>query len=247
MNGMMSDVAGGAAGAVVGGLVVAQSEGGGLVMTVWEMLLKGGWSMIPLAAVSLAALAIVAERFVLTRRTRVAPGGLLEALVSSRHDHARCLDACRANPSPLASVIGAALRPGGQTRERQEKNMAEAGQREIRKLRERMRLLSALPQAATMLGLLGTVIGMIRTFTVIAASADALGKTERLAQGIHEAWTATAAGLVIAVPTILAYQILLGRIDAAAAALDGAASLWLDAEPTSMTIAEPVGGVVVTA
>jgi biopolymer transport protein ExbB len=96
-----------------------------------------------------------------------------------------------------------------------------------------MRLLSAIPQVATMMGLLGTVLGMIRTFTVIAASGESLGKTERLAQGIHEAWTATAGGLIIAIPTLLAFQIIMGRIDAAAAALDGAARLWLDAPETT--------------
>ena len=89
-------------------------------------------------------------------------------------------------------------------------------------------LVAALPQAATMLGLLGTVLGMIRTFTVVAASADSLGKTERLAQGIHEAWTATAGGLIVAIPTLLAYHIIMARIDAAAAALDHAAALWLN-------------------
>lgn len=227
-------------------MMLAQDDAAGAISTVWQMLLKGGWSMIPLGLVSLASLAIVVERFVLTRRSRVVPAGQLEAVMAARHDTGRGLAACAAQPSPLAAVIAAGLKPAGATREQQEKRMGEAAHREIRKLRERMRILSALPQAATMLGLLGTVIGMIRTFTVIAASADALGKTERLAQGIHEAWTATAAGLVIAVPTILAYHMLLSRIDAAAAALDSAANLWLEADgveaarPAAAVVAEPV-------
>ena len=122
--------------------------------------------------------------------------------------------------------------------------MLEVGQREVQKLRTRMRLLSALPQTATMLGLLGTVFGMIRTFTVVAASGESLGKTERLAQGIYEAWTATAAGLVVAIPTLLAYHLIMGRIDSAAAALDRVAAAWLegDGEPggTPEARAEPV-------
>jgi hypothetical protein len=71
---------------------------------------------------------------------------------------------------------------------------------------------------------------------VIAASGESLGKAERLAQGIHEAWTATAGGLVIAIPTLLAYHILMSRIDAAAAALDSAAKLWLDADANESVV-----------
>src|ERR1041384_7107982 len=87
--------------------------------------------------------------------------------------------------------------------------------------------------------LLGTVVGMIRTFTVIAASGESLGKTERLAQGIHEAWTATAGGLIIAIPTLLAFQVLMSRSDAAAAALDGAARLWLEADEAPVPAPDP--------
>jgi biopolymer transport protein ExbB len=202
----------------------------GLVATVWDMTVKGGWFMIPLAATSLIAMTIVVERFVVTRPGRVVPRGLLEALASLRHKPREALAKCEGDSSPLAGVIAAAVRSQGQGRALQEKAVAEAGERELRKLRHRMRLLSCLPQVATMLGLLGTVFGMIRTFTVVAASADSLGKTERLAQGIHEAWTATAGGLLIAIPTLVAFQVLMGRIDGAAAALDSAAGLWLDAD-----------------
>lgn len=204
----------------------------GLVGTVLDMIVKGGWIMVPLALTSLVAMTIVAERFLITRRTKLVPPGLLETLVASRDQPDRALAACQGAPSPLAAVILAGLRPAKLTRERQEAQMAEAAQRELRKLKHHMRLLSCLPQAATMLGLLGTVIGMIRTFTVIAASGEALGKTERLAQGIYEAWSATAAGLAIAIPTIIAYHLLQARLDHASAALDSAATLWLDSPPT---------------
>ncbi len=202
----------------------------GIVSTVWDMTVRGGLIMIPLAICSLAAMTIIVERLILTRRTRIVPPALLEALTALRHDPRRALDRCATDPSPLASVILAAVKARGEPRQQQERAVSEAGEREMRKVRQRMRLLSSLPQVATMLGLLGTVIGMIRTFTVVAASADSLGKTERLAQGIHEAWTATAGGLIVAIPTLLAYHIIMGRIDAAAAALDNAANLWLSAE-----------------
>ncbi|MEK6700886.1 MAG: MotA/TolQ/ExbB proton channel family protein [Planctomycetota bacterium] len=201
---------------------------GSIVSTVWDMTVRGGWIMIPLALCSLVAMTIVAERLILTRRGRVVPPALLESLIALRHDPRRALDTCSSDSSPLAPVILAAIKSRSLPKAQQEQAVAQAGEREIRKIRQRMRLLSALPQAATMLGLLGTVLGMIRTFTVVAASADSLGKTERLAQGIHEAWTATAGGLIVAIPTLLAYHIIMARIDAAAAALDHAAALWLN-------------------
>lgn len=215
---------------------------GSIVSTVWDMTVKGGWIMIPLALCSLVAMTIIAERLILTRRVRVVPPVLLESLMALRHDPRRALDKCTSDQSPLAAVILAALKSRALPLAQQERAIGEAGEREIRKIRQRMRLLSALPQSATMLGLLGTVMGMIRTFTVVAASADSLGKTERLAQGIHEAWTATAGGLIIAIPTLLAYHIILARIDAAAAALDNAAALWLSPadEPIAAAPARPV-------
>lgn len=217
----------------------APAQSPGLVTTVLEMIMKGGWVMVPLALTSLAAMTIVVERFLVTRRRSIVPPGLLETLLSSRDQPERSLAACQASPSALAAVVTAGLRPAGVGRDRQEAQMSEAAHREARKLRQRMRVLSCLPQASTMLGLLGTVIGMIRTFTVIAASGDSLGKTERLAQGIYEAWSATAAGLAIAIPTMLAYHLLQARIDQAVAALDSAASLWLDTPATPAPVATP--------
>jgi biopolymer transport protein ExbB len=205
---------------------------GSIVSTVWDITLRGGWFMIPIALTSLVAMTIVIERLIVTRPPRIVPPALLESLAALRHQPRQAVAKCAADPSPLAAVIAAALKSRTQPRLLQEKAIAQAGERELTKLRLRMRLLSALPQVATMLGLLGTVLGMIRTFTTVAASGESLGKTERLAQGIHEAWTATAGGLVIAIPTLLAFQIIMGRIDAAAAALDSAARMWLDADET---------------
>lgn len=196
--------------------------------SMWDLALKGGWIMIPIGACSLLALTIVVERVLVLRRARILPPGLVPALAAAKDRPSEATQRCAADGSPAAMVIAAAIRSRGQTRAERERLIEEAGARQVVKFRQRMRVLSSLPQVATMLGLLGTVMGMIRTFTVVAASGESLGKTERLAQGIYEAWTATAAGLVIAIPALLAYHMILGRIDAAAAALDLAATAWLD-------------------
>jgi len=209
--------------------LAAAPAGGEPAMSVFEVVVKGGWVMAPIGICSLIALAIIVERAVTLRKARVAPPGLVEAVRPLRRDPERALETCDA--SPLARVIAAAIKARNEPAEVRDRRVEEAARREIGRLRKGLRLLSAIPQTATMLGLLGTVIGMIRTFTVIAASGESLGKTERLAKGIYEAWTATAAGLAVAIPALIAYQLLLAKLDGAAAALDESMARYLDDDP----------------
>jgi biopolymer transport protein ExbB len=88
--------------------------------------------------------------------------------------------------------------------------------------------MSVLPQVSTMLGLLGTVFGMIKTFQAVAASSEALGKTELLAKGIYEAWTATAGGILVAIPVMIAYHVLMGKVDARTTEIEKVATDWME-------------------
>lgn len=203
------------------------------VGSVWDLLVKGGPIMIPIGLVSLIALAVGAERSVTLRRRSVVPSGFLAGVDALRHDARRAIDFCRQSPSPIANLVLAALKAQGERREVIERAVEEAGQRERMRFRRFMRLMSALPQMATMLGLLGTIFGMIKTFQAVAASGQALGKTEMLAKGIFEAWTATAAGLLVAIPVLAVYQLLMGRIDAAMVELDTAVSEWMERDRSS--------------
>jgi biopolymer transport protein ExbB len=160
-------------------------------------------------------------------------------------DSHRALEVCRANGSPVARVLAEAVRRRHEPRELMERHVEEAGAREIVPLRQRMRVLSALPQVATMLGLLGTVFGMIKTFQQVAATSEALGKTESLAEGIFEAWTCTAGGLFVAIPVLLAFQWLMARIDLLTADIDRAASEFIERmnaspAPAQLPAVEPV-------
>ncbi|HYE98547.1 MAG TPA: MotA/TolQ/ExbB proton channel family protein, partial [Planctomycetota bacterium] len=92
-----------------------------------------------------------------------------------------------------------------------EKTVQDAAEREAGQMRRSLRPLSAVAQLAPLLGLLGTVYGMITAFQ--AASAAGVGKGEQLAAGIYEALVTTAAGLTVAIPALLAHQILSGKID----------------------------------
>lgn len=201
---------------------------GARIESVWDFVLKGGPTMLVIGLCSLVALAVIVERLIVLRRRYVIPDGFVAGLRAAAGDRTRALDLCDRDDSPIARILAAAVRRRGQPIETIEKAVADAGTREMVRLRHRMRLLSALPQVATMLGLLGTIFGMIKTFQAVAASGQSLGKTEMLAQGIFEAWTCTAAGLLVAIPVLIAYHVLMGRIDALAVEMDRVAADWIE-------------------
>lgn len=200
------------------------------IESVWDFVIKGGPTMGVIIFCSLVALTVIVERMIVLRRRAVAPADFVVALKALGPDRQRAIEYCRANNSPLANVLAAAIQRRGESRESIEKAVRDAGGREMIRLRARMRLLGALPQVATMLGLLGTIFGMIKTFQSVATSGQSLGKTEMLAKGIFEAWTNTAAGLLVAIPVLVAYHMLMGRIDSAAVALDKIATDWIEQE-----------------
>jgi biopolymer transport protein ExbB len=184
--------------------------------------------MVAIGLCSMLALTVIVERGVILRRRGIIPPHFLGSLKALAADQRRAMEFCQADDSPAAAVLAAVLRHRGKDAEKMEKAVRDAGSRVLVRLRRRMRLLSALPQVSTMLGLLGTIFGMIKTFQAVAASGQTLGKTELLAKGIFEAWANTAAGLLVAIPVLVAYQVLMGRIDGAAAELDAVAVEWIE-------------------
>lgn len=203
------------------------------IKTIFQLAIQGGLVMIPILALSIIALAIIVERLVVLRRSRVIPPAFLASLPARLDEPDVTLAACKANSSPVASILATVIRRRSEPTALLEKHVSDAGERELVRLRHRMRLLSSLPQISTMLGLLGTIFGMIRTFRAIAASGEALGKTEMLAKGIHEAWVATASGLLVAIPVMIAYYLLQGRIDWITAELDRVVQDFVDRWHTS--------------
>ncbi|MBI4718320.1 MAG: MotA/TolQ/ExbB proton channel family protein [Planctomycetes bacterium] len=203
------------------------------VQSVWDFAAKGGPVMIPIGICSLVALAVIVERLVSLRRRRVIGDDLLAGLrrvfddqVSNR---AAALEYCRTSGTAMAAVLAAGLKKLGSTREVLEKYMAEAAEREVLALRTHLRLLSVITSIAPLLGLLGTIFGMITAFQTVAASGEALGKTELLAKGIYEAMITTAAGLMVAIPTLACYHWISARIDGLVQEMNHVASEFLEA------------------
>ncbi len=187
------------------------------VQSVWDFILKGGPMMIPLAICSLVALAVIVERVISLRRSRVIPPGFIEGLKAEMkngtEDHVRAVDFCQRNGSPIANILAAGIRKLAKPVEVVEKHIQDAGEREMVRLRKYLRLLSVVAAIAPLMGLLGTIFGMIRAFQTVAIAPEAMGKTALMAKGIYEAMITTAAGLILAIPVLVCYHWISAKID----------------------------------
>lgn len=174
-----------------------------------RMIISGGSVSIVfyiiLLLFSVWAFSISMERLVNLRREKMLPSAfaarLNEMLRSGSDDAASLRELSRSSPAPVARILHAGVLKAGRTLPEVEKAMEDAVAREIAALRTRNRPLSVVGSVAPLLGLLGTVVGMIFAFQV--SSQEGLGKAERLAEGIYLALMTTAAGLTIAIPCLL--------------------------------------------
>jgi biopolymer transport protein ExbB len=187
------------------------------VQSVWDFIVKGGPMMIPIGLCSLLALAVIVERLITLRRSKVIPpdflSGLRPVMENNNDGYQRALEYCERNGSPIANVFAAGIRSLGASVEVVEKHIEQAGEREVFTLRKYLRMLAVIASIAPLLGLLGTIFGMIDAFQTVAASGEALGRTESLAKGIYQAMITTAAGLMVAIPVLIGYHWLAGKID----------------------------------
>jgi biopolymer transport protein ExbB len=180
--------------------------------------------MYPIAICSFVLLIFVFERFVSLRRGRVIPAPFvkrfLEQLREGQLDREKALKLCDGDRSPVAIVFAAAVKKWGRTSVEVEQAILDSGERVTNNLRKHLRLFNGISQVAPLLGLLGTVMGMIFSFNALAQS-EAANQRELMAQGIAQALITTAAGMMIAIPALLAYLYFLGRVDRLVTELDG--------------------------
>ncbi len=203
--------------------LIAQEAASGST-SLWELAKKGGPMMIPIGICSLVALAVVFERMVTLRRTNVIPTGFMKGLKKTLSEtggeREAVLAYCNKSKSPIGRICAAGLNRAGRSIETIEKRITEAGEHEILRLRKYLRSLAVIASVSPLLGLTGTIFGMIRAFQTVAFSGEALGKTEQLAEGIYEAMVTTAAGLLVAIPALIFYNWLSSKIDRRVAEMD---------------------------
>ncbi len=184
---------------------------GGFTPRAWELVKKGGYTMIPLGVCSVVALMVVMERLLALRREKILPEDLIVASRDHwlRGDYEAAARLCARFDAPLARVLQAGLARRRMGLGEMERAMIGAGQHESTVLSRNLRALGVIANLAPMLGLFGTVVGMIRAFDVI--SRVGTGNPNLVAEGISEALFTTAAGLLIGIPALAAYHFFRSR------------------------------------
>lgn len=179
----------------------------------------------PLVACSVVAIGYILERWIALRRGRVMPKEFgqrfLDRLAQGKLDRERAIELCKANESPLARVMGHAVRYWGQPAATIRQALDHDTASEFLELRRNVRVLNGTATIAPLLGLLGTVFGMVESFDAVGGQMGGnASRSEALAQGISLALMATAFGLAIAVVSVAFYYYYLQRIDSLARDLD---------------------------
>jgi biopolymer transport protein ExbB len=179
----------------------------------WEMILAGRTMMIPIGIASLVGLTVIIERVLVLRQGRIIRPQIAEAVetLSASRDLSTAYATCDRHPGAFANIVKAGLDHADNDWTIIRDVLEEAGRQEATRLTRRLGILETVAAVSPLLGLLGTVLGMIRVFATISAAG--LGNPETLSSGISEAMVTTAAGLIIGIPALVAYNWLNGRAD----------------------------------
>ena len=204
-------------------------------------LRDGGVLMVPLVGCSFALVVFGIERAVNLRKGRVVPKLFAERLISQLQaralSRAAAIQACDENGSPAARVFAAAIRRWGRPAVEIEQAAIDACEREVNHLRRYRRVFNGVATISPLLGLLGTVFGLIRSFNEVAA-AGAMGRPDLLAGGFGEALITTAMGLLVAIPAMVLHSYFTSRVDRLAMRLDETCQQVID-EVSQEALAEP--------
>jgi len=202
-------------GAPGGGEILAdpQAGDGAEAVRLWDLLLAGKFTGLLIIALSFVAFGLIVYYFLTIRKGLLLPEDLLLRVHEALH-HGRFREAsenCRHDRSLIGRILTAGLRERGESRQRVRQAMEDAGGDEVLRLQRRISYLSLIGTISPMLGLYGTVIGMIRSFNTIAQKAG-VPKPSELAEGISQALVTTWLGLFVAIPAMFFYGILLNRV-----------------------------------
>ncbi len=172
--------------------------------TVWQFLKAGGPVMVPIGLCSVVVLAYALERCLALRAARVRPRAFAQAIeLTGSGQHAQALATAAGVEAPATRILAAGLRRRGATLPEVERAIEDQGRKELERLRANIRPIALMASISPLLGLFGTVFGILEAFHQVAEVG--MGKPEMLARGIEFAGVATVAGLGVAIPaTVLA-------------------------------------------
>jgi biopolymer transport protein ExbB len=183
----------------------------------WDLIVKGGPLMFLILLCSIIALAVVLEKLWQLRRAEINTEDFMEDIAETlkRNKIVEAIDKCNAMPGPIAQILKAGILKHDRPRVEIKDAIEDAGLHEVPRLEKNLSALATIAHISPLLGLLGTVTGMVRSFQVIELKATALMSVNPgdLAGGIWEALITTVAGLAVAIPTYVAYNFLVSKVD----------------------------------
>jgi biopolymer transport protein ExbB len=193
----------------------------------WALFVKGGPVMIPIAVLSVLGLAVTIEKLISLRASKVIQRDVVNAIESIRSpaDIPMAIKFCERYTTPFANTVRVGLEEAGEPLPLVRQAMEDTGRREAKRLERYMVVLETVAAASPLLGLLGTVLGMIKVFSVISIAG--VGQAGLLSGGIAEALLTTAFGLVVGIPALVAYNFLDSRIEALVIKVDTYAHVLL--------------------
>ncbi len=180
---------------------------------VWQFLVKGGIIMIPLGLCSVLGLAIVLEKAFSLRRKKVIVPEIVNVLehIKGPDDIGLALSICERHEGPFANVVRVALESRDEPKEDIKEALQDQGRQEVRTLERGLVILETIAGIAPLLGLLGTVIGILKVFNVI--SELGVGQAAALSGGISEALITTIVGLSIGIPAVVVYNYFMDKAE----------------------------------
>ncbi len=194
----------------------------------WEIIKSGGWVMLPIILCSIAALAICIERFWVLRTSRIAPSNLVAKVWSWIKNNQ--LDAKRIrelrNDSPLGAILATGLINSKHGREIMKESIQEVGDHAVHEMERYLSTLGTIAAITPLLGLLGTVLGMIKVFNAIVLMGS--GDPAVLAGGISEALITTVAGMLVAIPSLFFHRFFERHIEELAVSMEQEAIKLVD-------------------
>lgn len=197
-------------------------------MPVLDILKSGGWVMWPIVIASIVSIAIILERFWTLRTSRIVPAGLaMRTLQGIREGNFQREQLLRLREdSPLGYVLSVAIAGARLGRDVMRERVDQAGRQVVHEMERYLTTLGAIASVATLLGLLGSVIGMIHIFNAVTAAGG--GETVTMARGIAMALVATAGGLSVAIPAQFFYRFFTRQVDTLAMRLETEALDFVD-------------------